>query len=145
MTRGNAGDITAIRDLIQRQFQSMSWESGATGDWDAFAQDFHRDATLFASSRPVRAQSVDAFTHRMQRLVGTALKSFHERVLGVEVRVFGSVAVASVACENTENGSEINRNVEMMLLIKDEERWQIVAQAWDKANVDRPVPADLID
>ena len=31
----------------------------------------------------------------------------------------------------TENGSEVHRTVEMLLLIKNEGAWRIVGQAWD--------------
>jgi hypothetical protein len=64
-------------------------------------------------------------------------------VLGTHVGVFGNVAVALAACENTENGSTVTRNVEALLLVKDG-TWKIAAQAWDKADAARPVPAELV-
>jgi len=39
----------------------------------------------------------------MKGLAATKLRSFHEVVLGTEVRVFGNVAVALAACQMTEN------------------------------------------
>jgi len=47
------------------------------------------------------------------------------------VHVFGNIAVAAAGCETTENGTKVNRGVEMMLLVKDEGGWKIVAQAWE--------------
>ena len=88
--------------------------------------------------------TVDAFVERMRGLAGGTLARFDERVAGCEIRVFGAVAVASVACEAVENGTERTANVEMMLLVKDDGRWRIVAQAWDRATKDRPLPDDLV-
>jgi hypothetical protein len=75
----------------------------------------------------------------MHGLVGE-LQSFHERVLGTEIRIFGNVALAVVACEVTENETDISRSVEMLLLVKDEGQWRIVSQAWDRATAENPVP-----
>lgn len=137
-------DVRYIEELIARQFASMSWKVGGAPDLDQFGGDFLPGASLYPSARPVRAQSVTEFAERMAGLVGTTLKSFDEQVIGARIHVFGNVAVAVAACENTENGSEINRNVEMMLLIKDADRWRIAAQAWDKATDARPIPLELL-
>jgi hypothetical protein len=65
-------------------------------------------------------------------------------VLGIEVRVFGNVAVALAAGEMIENGTEVQRAVEMLLLIKNEGAWQIVAQAWDTESQAKPIPTHLV-
>ena len=82
----------------------------------------------------------------MKGLQGTALRSFEEAVLGTEIRVFGNVAVALAACEITENGAEINRGVEMLLLIKDDGVWRIASQAWawDTETPSKRIPAHLV-
>ncbi|MGA8292264.1 MAG: hypothetical protein WB820_07130 [Rhodoplanes sp.] len=144
MNMNQESDIEAIRALIARQFASVSWKANAAPDWRMFKSDFLPQAVLYAPARPVRAQSLEAFVERMNRLAGTTLHSFNEVVLGSEVRVFGNIAVAVVACENTENETEINRNVEMMLLVKDEGLWKIVAQAWDKEGESTPIPTELL-
>ena len=66
------------------------------------------------------------------------------RLLGTEIRVFGNVAVAIAACEMTENEKEVNRGVEMLLFVKDNGVWQIVAQAWDSEGPGKPIPSHLI-
>ena len=136
-------DFRAIRSLIARQFKSMSWEEGQTPDWAAFKADFVSEAPLYASARPLQPQSMEQFAERMNHLVGTTLRSFDEAVLGSMVRVFGNVAVAVVACENIENATETNRNVEMMLLVKDRGVWRMAAQAWDKESDSNPVTSEL--
>jgi Putative lumazine-binding len=60
--------------------------------------------------------------------------------IATQIQVFGSIAVAVVACEMTENAVEVSRNVEMMLLVKDEGAWRIVSQAWDRADAARALP-----
>ena len=47
------------------------------------------------------------------------------------------------ACEITENDAEVNRGVEMLLLVRDEGQWRIVSQAWDTENPSKPIPAFL--
>lgn len=137
------GDVHAIEELIRRQFQSLAWAPGRGGDWDGFARDFLQGAALFPAARPVRPQTVPDFVARMQGLARGALRAFDERVLGAQIRVFGNVAVALAACEMTENGTTVSRNVEALLLVKDAGEWKIAAQGWDKATAERPVPAQL--
>jgi hypothetical protein len=133
-------DIDAIRSLVGRQFASLSWTEGGAPDLEAFTADFLPGAPLYASTRPVNAQTVAQFSARMASLAGGALASFEETVLGCDVHVFGNVAIAVVACANLENGRDTNRNVEMMLLVKDTGSWRIAAQAWDKETPERPIP-----
>jgi hypothetical protein len=80
----------------------------------------------------------------MKELAKSKLRSFKEDVLGHQIRVFGNVAVAVAGCQITENGKEINRGVEMMLLIKEEGTWRIVAQAWDIESDLKKMPIDLL-
>ncbi len=137
-------DVRAIEGLIARQFGSLTWTPGVSADWDAFAADFFPEATLYPAARPAQRQTVEAFVERMRGLAGTKLRSFHEVVLGTEVRVFGNVAVALAACEMTENDEQVNRGVEMLLLIKDEGAWRIVSQAWDTKSSSKPIPNYLL-
>jgi hypothetical protein len=80
----------------------------------------------------------------MKGLAEGKLRTFAESVLGVEVRVFGNVAVAVAGCEITENDADLNRGVEMMLLVKEAGAWRIAAQAWDVASEHKPFPGDLL-
>lgn len=142
-TNERRDDVQAIEAIIARQFSSLSWAPGASADWQAFTADFLREAVLYPSARPVKRQTLDAFVERMKGAVGTTLRSFEETVLGTEIHVFGNVAVAVAACEMIENGTEVNRGVEMLLLVKDEGVWRIASQAWDKESPSNPVPVHL--
>ena len=137
-------DIRAIEALVERQFASLAWQPGTSADWSAFVADFFPDASLYPSARPAKRQGVEAFIERMKGLAGTELRSFHECVLGIEIRVFGNVAVAVAACEMVENDAGVTRGVEMLLLIKDEGAWRTVSQAWDVETPSRRIPADLV-
>ncbi len=136
-------DKRAIEAVIERQFGSLNWRSGASGNWQMFAADFFPGASLYPAARPAKAQTVEAFVERMKGLSTTSLRSFSETILGCDIRVFGNAAVAVVACEMTENDGAADRSVEMLLLVKTEGHWKIVSQAWDAATDSRPVPADL--
>jgi hypothetical protein len=137
-------DVQAIEAVIARQFASLSWAPGTSADWDGFAADFFPEASLYPAARPAKRQTIKAFIERMKSLEGTKLRSFEEAVLGTEVRVFGNVAVALAVCEMTENGAEVHRGVEMLLLIKNAGAWQIVSQAWDTESPSQPIPMRLL-
>ena len=124
-------DTEAIRHLIARQFNSMCWTPNNSADWKAFAADFAPWAAVYPATRPAQHQTVERFVERMTGLAENTLQTFFEAPLGIVVHVFGNVAVAAAGCEMTENGTKVNRGVEMMLLVKDEGVWKIVALAWD--------------
>lgn len=144
MQPDDSEDTQAIGALIARQFASLTWTLGSTGDWDAFAADFLAGAALFPAARPAKRQSVQEFVERMKGLAKTKLPSFKQVVRGTEIRVFGNVAVALAVVEITENGTEVNRGVEMLLLVKNEGAWRIVAQAWDTESPAKPIPSHLV-
>jgi ketosteroid isomerase-like protein len=137
-------DVQAIEAVIVRQFASLSWTPGTSADWDRFVADFFPEASLYPAARPAKRQTIEAFIERMKDLEGTKLRSFEEAVLGTEIHVFGNVAVAVAVCEMTENGAEVHRGVEMLLLIKNAGAWQIVSQAWDTESPSQPIPMRLL-
>lgn len=142
-TEDHIADQQAIEAVIERQFGSLSWTPGESADWGTFMSDFFPDAPLYPATRPVKQQSVSAFRERLSGLAETKLRSFHENVLGTEVRVFGNVAVALAGCETVENETEVNRGVEMLLLVKDSGQWKIAGQAWDMESDEVKVPSYL--
>ena len=101
------------------------------------------DASLYPSARPVRSKTLDAFIERMNDVARGSLRSFEERTLGMQVLVFGSVAVVLAASEMVENGAEVNHDVSGYLLVKDASEWRIAAHAWDQASEGMPVPEHL--
>ena len=136
-------DVQAIRTLVGAHFRGLRWTPGTRADWSAFSADFLPDASLFPAARPVRRQAVDAFIARMDGLARHKLRSFEETMLGMEILVFGTVAVVLGASEMVENGIEVNRDVSGFLLVKDEGKWSIAAHAWDHETPAMPVPEHL--
>ena len=136
-------DERAIKALIGAHFEALRWSPGTAADWATFAADFLPDASLFPAARPVRRQTLDAFITRMNGVAAGALRSFEEKTLGMQVLVFGNVAVVLAASEMLENGTQVNHDVSGYLVLKDGGKWRIAAHAWDKASEQRPVPQDL--
>ena len=130
--------------LLRANSGVLNWQQGTSGDWAAFTADFLPNAALYAAARPIKAQTAEAFVERMKDLAGSKLRSFAETVLGVEVQIFGNVAVAVAGCEITENDADVARGVEMMLLVKDAGVWRIAAQAWDTEGDFKRLPAKLL-
>ncbi len=141
--REGTGDENAIRALIGAHFQGLKWTPTTRADWEKFATDFLPDASLFPAARPARAKTLDAFIGRMNGLAQGSLRSFEEHTLGMQVLVFGNVAVVMAASEMMENGTEVNHDVSGYLLVKDEGEWRIAAHAWDQASEQMPVPEHL--
>ena len=78
----NADDIPAIKALIARQFASLSWTESRPANWDEFAADFHPEASLYPSARPVKRQTIEGFLERMKGLAGATLSSLEEAMPG---------------------------------------------------------------
>jgi ketosteroid isomerase-like protein len=136
-------DVRAIKTLIDAHFDGLRWSPGVRTDWTTFAADFLPDASLFPAARPARRQTLEAFITRMNGVAEGALSSFEEKTLGMQVLVFGDVAVVLAASEMLENGTELNHDVSGYLLLKNEGKWRIAAHAWDHASEQRPVPEHL--
>ncbi len=141
--REGNGDETAIRALIGAHFQGLKWTPTTRADWVKFAADFLPDASLFPAARPARVKALDAFIERMNGVAQGLLRSFEERTLGMQILVFGNVAVVLAASELVENGTEVNHDVSGYLLVKSEGAWRIAAHGWDQASEQKPVPEHL--
>ena len=139
-----ADDARAIRTLIRNQFRSgLQWTPERAADWATFASGFLPEASLFPATRPVNRQTVDAFIARMSGLARDKLRSFEETMLGADVLVFGNVAMALAASRLIENGTDVNHDVTAFLLVRNEGKWRIAAQAWDHESEASPIPAHL--
>ena len=134
-------DISAIKQVMQKQFASLSWTHDKDAHWSAFAATFLPEAQLFPSTRPVGMQTLNQFIERMKSLrVAGTLSTFEKTPLGCEVRVYGNVAVAFAACEMLENGATVTRDVSATILVREEDNWRIAAQAWDNETDIRKIP-----
>lgn len=139
----NIGDEHAIRTLIGAHFEGLNWTPNTTPDWATFAADFLPDASLFPAARPAQAKTLDEFVERMNGVAQGSLHTFEEHSLGMQILVFGNVAVVLAASEMLENGTGVNHDVSGYLLVKNEGEWRIAAHAWDQASEKMPVPEHL--
>jgi len=143
-TRDQNDDARAIKSLISAHFQGLQWASNTRPDWATFSADFLPDASLFPAARPVRRQTLDAFITRMNEVAKGTLRSFEETTVGMQVLVFGNVAVVLSASKMLENNTQVNHDVSGYLLLKDDGKWRIAAHAWDHASDQMPVPEQLL-
>ncbi len=67
--------------------------------------------------RPARRQTLDAFVARMNGVAQGALRSFEEKTPGMEILIFGKVAIVLAASEMVENFTETNHDVIGYLLV----------------------------
>ena len=136
-------DEKAIRALIGAHFQGLKWTPTTQADGSTFAADVLADASLFPAARPAPAKTRDEFIERMNSVAQGWLRSFEERTLGMQILVFGNVAVVMAASEMMENGTDVNHDVSGYLLVKDEGEWRIAGHAGDHASEQMPVPEPL--
>lgn len=144
-TNSVSTDHQQIRDLIEGQFQSLSWSKDREGGWGKFEDDFLEGAPLVPGARPVVATTVPDFVKRMQSLSQTSLGQLDENCLGAKINVFGNIAVAMAVCELIENETDTSHNIEALLLVKTDGEWKIAAQAWDTAAEGDALPKELLD
>lgn len=145
MSEGSEADVAAIREVIARQFASISWSPQQQPDWDTFKADFLPEAVLCPAARPVAPKSVADFVERMKGVAAEKLESLQETLLGADIRVFGNVAVAMATCGMVENRDDPRRGIEAILLVREDGSWRIAAQAWDMERPGLTVPASLLD
>ena len=79
----------------------------------------------------------------MKGVAENSLRSFEEHTLGMQILMFGNVAVVLAASEMLENETELNHDVSGYQLVKNEGEWCIAAHAWDQASEQMPVPENL--
>ncbi len=141
--RSDSGDEGAIRTLIGAHFEGLRWTPTTRPDWATFSADFLPDASLFPAARPARAKTLDEFIERMNGVAEGSLRTFEEHTRGMQVLVFGNVAVVMAASEMLENRTDVNHDVSGYLLVKDAGEWRIAAHAWDQASEVMAVPEHL--
>jgi hypothetical protein len=142
---GDGADHRAIRALIARQFESLSWSADRAPQWDEFWADFVPGALLFPAARPVRPVTVPNFVERMKSAAASTMPVFEETLLGVEIKLYGNVGVALAVCEQREKDAPPGRAVEALLLVREDGVWRIAAQGWDKEHDDAPIPQAMLD
>ncbi len=125
-------DRAEIARLIKRQFRALCWDEATPPDLDALNAAYVEGAQLFASARPAKGQTAQAFGARMQDLRDTGkIPVFEEKGVGMHIWIAGNVAVAMAGCEMHENRSDITEDISAFLLIKNPDGWAIASQAWD--------------
>lgn len=143
MAAHDISDEDAIRALIGAHFEAMRWTPSTAPDWQTFSADFLPEALLFPAARPVQVRSLKSFVERMNEVARKSLHTFEEHTRGMQILLFGNVAVVLAASEMLENETEVNHDVSGYLLVKSEGKWRIAAHAWDKATDQMPIPSHL--
>jgi hypothetical protein len=67
-----------------------------------------------------------SFVDRMRGLAGTKLQSFAESALGIEFESSATSPLRWPVAKSQRTMPDVNRSVEMMLLVKDAGAWRIV-------------------
>lgn len=125
-------DRAEIAALIARQFRALCWDEVTPPDTAVLTGAYLPGAPLYASARPAKPQTAQAFADRMVGLRDSgALPVFQEKGRGLHIWVAGGVAVALAGCEMHENQSEVTEDISAFLLVRNPDGWAIAGQAWD--------------
>ena len=90
---------------------------------------------------PFRVSAVNDYVTRTTAAIDSgALRAFTERELSRRTEVFGDLAQVFSAYERSADAGEAVRGINSMQLVKDGERWWIVALSWTDETERGPLP-----
>jgi hypothetical protein len=137
-------DVESLDAIVTAVYDSVSFEIGAGPDWDRFRSLFDPGAVLVridaaltalpARERSEPAISVNSIEQYVARTTAAiakgALTAFTERELTRRTEVFADLAQVFSTYERSADAGEFHRGINSMQLVKDGDRWWIVALSW---------------
>lgn len=142
--RLTAEDIEAIGAVCPRLYASVGWGEGKAPDWEAFRACCHPDILLVPMGTGAAAPlGLEAFIGGMegQRTSG-ALRELEEIEIARAVTGYGNLASVRSTFVARIDGNE-RRGVTFAHLVRDGERWVIIATAWENEQEGEPLPTEL--
>ena len=147
-------DVDSIDAIVNALYASVSFAAGQRPDWARFCSLFEPRALMVridprvtaqpASLReeaPFRVSAVNDYVTRTTAAIDSgALRAFTERELSRRTEVFGDLAQVFSAYERSADAGEAVRGINSMQLVKDGERWWIVALSWTDETERGPLP-----
>ena len=143
---------STIEGIVAGLYGSISFAPGDGPDWERLRSLFHPDGRLIPPASPAGSTAsvldVTTWCERSEAYIdetGLREKGFLERELGKRTERFGKVAHVMSAYESlhAEDGGEpFSRGVNSIQLLREDDRWWILAIAWDVETDEQPIPEE---
>jgi predicted metalloprotease with PDZ domain len=145
----NPADVASVDAVIKSTYDVISGPAGPR-NWNRFYSLFLPGAKMGAAiSRPDGSAVFRSFTPaEYQRSNGPMFtqSGFFEEELGRQVTQFGNLAHVQSAYQYrlTQGGKVEKRGVNLITLVKAENRWWIADIVWQEEGANNPIPASLV-
>jgi hypothetical protein len=143
---------SSAEDVVRQLYDLVTFEKGATPDWDAVRSLFLEEAVvvLRTSRADTTIFSLEGFVQDFVSFIERANvdeTGFTERIVRLEAMEFGDLAHVLVLYEAHINGSPRppQSGVDSFQMARREGQWKIVSVVNEIPTPDRPVPAVLRD
>lgn len=131
-------DADALRATIDALYAAFCFDPGAEPDWATQRRIYLAGAVFIPPLRADRTPETVGVQDSKRFLADFAeyvasepyrASGFHERIIGLDVGVFGGVAHAFVAFEGfvPGDGATVTRGLDSLQLVHDGERWRLVS------------------
>jgi hypothetical protein len=138
--------------VVEALYRAVSFERGGEPDWGTLRSLFEDGAVLAQPRRGTRELelvTVDEFIARFRADLASFEArgtGFLETVAGSECRQFGRTALCRVVFEarfDPASADPVGRGVDTLQLVRNGERWWIVAVATEYERADLPLPPEV--
>ena len=145
-------DVRAIEEMLETLYAAFCFDAGGEADWEGMRALFVDGAAFVAPlgpGEPARAVGADQFVADFRAFIADSEEGrtgFHERVVGLRIDRFGTVAHAFVAFEGFVPGEGVarTRGLDSIQLVRDAGQWKLVSFTTQYESEDRPRPGRFL-
>ncbi len=148
----DTADFATAQGLVNALYEEVTFDAGATPDWDRVRPMFLDQATvvLRTSREETTIFSVDGFVQDFVDFIeraGVRETGFEEKIIHTDPLVFGDLAHVLVLHEADIPGDDRppRQGVDSFQLIRRDGRWWIVGVTNELPTPQRPIPPRLLD
>lgn len=142
-------DELAINEVVKKAYAIISFEEGASPNYDGFGEIFTPDAILhnFRSGTLETLSISDLIEGLKAGIEAGELVSFDEIELGGETEYFGKVGhrISSYATHLDQDGVPDERGVNSFQLLNLDGTWKVSSIIWDIEKEGQAIPDKYID
>lgn len=136
MNQVEASTKAQLDELMRLFYEVISFEEGGTPDWESMETLFAKHARITRiTPEAIDYMDLAAFRSMAEELMEVgAFTGFHEREIARRADRFGNVMHVASAYEtkiSPQAVDYIERGVNSLQLIREDERWKIVSLCWD--------------
>ncbi len=147
-----SAEAPAIRAMLDSLYEDFCFDAGGQADWESMEAHFAPDAVFFspaAPGAPPRGLDGAGFLAEFRAYVndsGVARTGLHERIVNVDIHVFGGIAHALVVFDAFAPGElpeqpPARRGLDSIQLLRGGDRWLLASFTTQYEREDLQLPA----